>query len=247
MSQPNRAGRRKSPIGRDACLQADAHVTVVIPTLDEGRRIGALLAVLAGAPALVARIVVSDGGSVDDTVSIARRHGAEVVTGRPGRGGQLRRGAERIADGWIWLLHADSELPPGWAESLRDTLARADPARAYYGRLRFASGDIRARIVERLAGWRCRVFRLPYGDQSLLIHARLLAALGGVPDLKLMEDVALARRLGRRLALMDLVIGTSARTYQRDGWFRRAAGNLIRLALFLAGRDPARLAKTYRR
>ena len=229
-------------------MAATGRVTVVIPTLDEGHRIGALLAALAGAPALVARIVVSDGGSADDTLSIARRHGADVVTGPPGRGGQLRRGAERIADGWIWLLHADSELPPGWAGALRDTLARADPGRAYYGRLRFASGDVRARIVERLAGWRCRVFRLPYGDQSLLIHARLLAALDGVPDLKLMEDVALARRLGRRrLAPMDLVISTSARAYQRDGWFRRAARNLIRLLMFLAGRDPARLAKAYRR
>lgn len=225
-----------------------APLTVIIPTLNEAETLPALLHRLAEAGPFVARVIVADGGSTDATAEIARRHGALVLSGPPGRGHQLRRGAAAAATAWLWLLHADSLLPDSWPQTLATTLATADPARAHYGRLRFASADPRARLFERLVALRCRLLALPYGDQSLLIRADLLSRIGGVPDLKLMEDVALARRLGRRrLAPMKLVIKTDASAYHRDGWFRRAARNLLRLARYLAGADPAALAVRYSR
>jgi GT2 family glycosyltransferase len=90
------------------------------------------------------------------------------------------------------------------------------------------------------------VFALPYGDQGMLIHRDLLRAVGGMRDLPLMEDVDLVRRLGRkRLAALDAEAVTGAARWERDGWTRRSARNLVCLSLYLAGVKPATIARLY--
>ncbi len=225
-----------------------ARLTVVIPALDEADNLARLLPQLLGAPHLVERVIVSDGGSRDGSAALARLLGARVIEGAVGRGAQLGCGVAAAGPGWLWLLHADTTLQPDWAAALSSCLATADPAKAHYGMLRFASPRWQARCAEAFVRLRCALFALPYGDQSLLVQGALLAAAGGVPELRLMEDVALARRLGRRrLAAMKLIVTTDAAAYERDGWLRRSAGNLWRLARFLAGGDAGRLAGGYRR
>ena len=86
-------------------------ISVVIPTLNEAAELRATLACVAGVPE-VTEVIVSDGGSVDDTVSLARAAGARVVSGPRGRGGQLRRGADLATGDVVLLLHADTWLPP---------------------------------------------------------------------------------------------------------------------------------------
>ena len=94
--------------------------------------------------------------------------------------------------------------------------------------------------------WRCRVLALPYGDQGLLIHRDLLASVGGIRPLPLMEDVDLVRRLGRRrLVALDAAAITSAAKWQRQGWYRRSLRNLACLALYFAGVPPRLIARLY--
>ena len=212
-----------------------APITVIIPTLNAQAHLPALLASLTTSPDLIATIIISDGGSIDATLSIARAAGATLLQVPPGRGGQFRRAIAHAithaGPGWLWLLHADSTLPPDWPAAIRPALS--DPNRAHYAQLRFDSPDRTARLLEWAVRLRCSLWGLPYGDQSLLIHSDLLTAIGGMPDLALMEDVALARTLGRsRLALLDLILTTDASAYHRDGWLRRATRNLLRLAQF---------------
>jgi hypothetical protein len=62
----------------------------------------------------------------------------------------------------------------------------------------------------------------------------------------LMEDVDLARRLGReRLKPIGATMLASARRYQRDGYWRRPLRNLFCLSLYFAGIPPERIAKLY--
>jgi glycosyltransferase involved in cell wall biosynthesis len=230
--------------------RCEAPLIVIIPTLNEAAHLPALLASLTSAnPTTACTIIISDGGSTDATRQIAQQAGAHLIDGPPGRGGQFQRGialGQSInPESWLWLLHADSALPPNWPEAVR--AAYTHPNRAYYGRLRFDSADPRARLLELGVRLRCALFALPYGDQSLLIHPALLTAIGGMPGLPLMEDVALAQSLGRRrLAPLDLRITTDPSAYLRDGWLRRAVQNLTRLLRFL--RTPhTPLAADYRR
>jgi hypothetical protein len=91
------------------------------------------------------------------------------------------------------------------------------------------------------------VLGLPYGDQGLLIHRDLLRAVGGLKPLPLMEDVDLARRIGRaRLMPLGADAVTSAVRWERDGYLRRSARNLVCLSLWFAGVPPRLILRLYR-
>ena len=223
-----------------------APLSIVVPTLDADRDLpetaAALLDGVVGG--LVRELIVSDGGSVDETVSVARALGARIVTGPAGRGGQLRRGVEAARGPWLLLLHADTHPGRGWTDAVAAHLTR--PERAGYFRLRFRARGAAPRLVAGWANLRSRAFGLPYGDQGLLIHRDLLEEIGGVPDLPLMEDVTLARRLRGRLTVLDADAWTSAERYLAEGWARRGGRNLWTLAQHLAGAESERLAVRYR-
>jgi rSAM/selenodomain-associated transferase 2 len=223
-----------------------AELSVIIPTLEAGQALPDCLAALfEGVRAgLIREVIVSDGGSGDATREIAEAAGAVLVTGPPSRGGQLRRGAAAAGGAWFLFLHADTLLPEGWAVAVR---ARMETGGAAAFRLRFDAGGMAARLAAGWANLRTVIFGLPYGDQALLVSRRDHDAAGGFRDIPLMEDVALARALGGRIALLPLAVTTSAARYRREGWLRRGGRNLWLLALYLCGADPARLAARYRR
>lgn len=222
-----------------------APLSVVIPTRDAAAEVAALLSRLMDgvADGLVREVILSDGESGDDIAELAEAVGAEFVPGPAGRGGQLRRGVAAARGEWILVLHADSGLPEGWVDHVR--AAMTDPDRAHAFRLGFRARGLAPRIFASWANLRSRLFRLPYGDQGLLIRSGMYSAAGGYADIPLMEDVALVRALGGKVALMPAVLTTSATRYETEGWLRRGSGNLWLLLRYLAGADPARLARSY--
>ncbi len=217
-------------------------MTAVIPTLNAASVLPGTLAALGGQ----VDVVVSDGGSTDGTPDVARAAGAAVVEGPRGRGVQIAAGIEAARSPWLLLLHADTRLAPGWAAAAAAHM-RAAPDRAGYFRFALDSADPRARRLERMVAWRCRVLAMPYGDQGLLIARDVLDEVGGVRPMPLMEDVDLVRRLGRgRLTPLAADALTSAGRWERDGWRRRSARNLACLALWHTGVPPSLVARLYR-
>jgi rSAM/selenodomain-associated transferase 2 len=214
----------------------------VIPALDGGATIAGTIAAVSDE---ADEVVVSDGGSTDATCAIAAGLGARSIVAARGRGEQIAAGVAASTGDWLLLLHADTRLDPGWREEASWFMgARSD--RAAYFRFALDSADIRARRIEQLVAWRCRRFGLPYGDQGLLISRCLLARLGGVRPLPLMEDVDLVRRIGRtRLVALDSRAVTSAARWERQGWRRRSARNLLCLTLYFAGVPPRVLRRLY--
>jgi rSAM/selenodomain-associated transferase 2 len=217
-------------------------VSVVVPALNVAATLAATVATVGWA----AEIVMVDGGSTDGTAFLATRLGARVVPASRGRGVQLAAGVAAARHDWLLLLHADTLLGPS-AEAVASAHMARCPDRAGYFRFVLDSADPRARRLERLVAWRCRLLALPYGDQGLLIHRDLLRNAGGIRPLPLMEDVDLISRLGRhRLMALDAVAITSAAKWQRDGWLRRSVRNLCCLGLWFAGVAPERIARIYR-
>jgi rSAM/selenodomain-associated transferase 2 len=227
-------------------LQERHLVSAVIPVLDAAAELPATLAALTASP-LIHEIIVVDGGSEDDGPQIARAAGARIVEAARGRGTQLAAGAAAVGGDWLLFLHADCRPLPGWEEAVSDFISAPDAeGRAGYFRTSLDDASPAARRLERLVAWRCRALALPYGDQGLLIHRRLYDAIGGFAAIPLMEDVDLARRLGRaRLKPVGATMLASARRYRRDGYWRRPLRNLLCLALYFAGVSPARIAKIY--
>lgn len=222
-----------------------APISVIIPTLDAEAALPRCLAALVeGLEAgLIRELVISDGGSADATCAVARAWGAEVLTGPPSRGGQLQRGCAAARGDWLLILHADTILAPGWTQAVAAHLGAEE---AGYFRLRFDSGGLAAWMVAGWANLRSRA-GLPYGDQGLLLRRSLYYAVGGYPDQPLMEDVAMARRLRGVLRCLPATAVTSAEKYRRQGWLRRGGRNLLTLARYATGADPAALARSYRR
>jgi len=105
--------------------------SVVIPALDEGARVGPVIAALLpltvpdrdrGLPALVDELVVVDGGSRDDTVARAREAGARVIVqprddgvgGAGGKGAALQHGVRETSGDLVAFVDADVHDPhPG--------------------------------------------------------------------------------------------------------------------------------------
>lgn len=222
-----------------------AQIDVIIPTLNAAMSLATTLDAL---PRGVA-VIVSDGGSTDQTVAIAQTAGACVVSGPPGRGRQLAAGAAVATRPWRLFLHADTTVSAeGWAAILRH-LERPD-SRGQAGSLRLAIDDPawQARVIENAVAWRVRTLGLPYGDQGLLIHRDLYDAVGGYPDLPLMEDVEIMRRLGRaRHVVLSGEARTSAARWRRRGWIRQTALNLSCISLYRLGVSADRIAKLYGR
>lgn len=217
-------------------------MTAVIPTLNAASVLPGTLAALAE----WVDVVVADGGSTDGTPDMARAAGAVAVVGPRGRGVQIGAGIAAARSPWLLLLHADTRLMPGWVGAAAAHMSTT-PDRAGYFRFALDSADPRARRLERMVAWRCRALAMPYGDQGLLVARDVLDAVGGVRPLPLMEDVDLVRRLGRN-RLMPLAVDalTNAGRWERDGWRRRSARNLMCLALWRAGMPLPWVVRLYK-
>lgn len=226
-------------------------VSIIIPTLDAAEALHRSLPPLAGFAALdlIREVIVADGGSADETPAIAEATGARFVQAEKGRGMQLAAGADAARGDWLLFLHADTVLQPGWDRAVRDFIGEdGNLRRAGYFRFALDDGRPGARRVQWLANLRARVLGLPYGDQGLLISRGLYRHLGGFRPLALMEDVDLARRIGRgRLRMLAAVAVTSAERYRRGGFWRRPMRNQFCLFLWFIGVPLERIMRIYDR
>lgn len=218
-------------------------LAVIVPTLDEEECLERTLPLLAG---LGDELVVSDGGSSDGTVELARRHGALVVEGGRGRGPQLNRGAAATRAEVMLFLHADTLPPPGAAEAIRRAVASGAEGGGF--RLEFETTNAWMRLGTRLVSLRTRLTRIPLGDQGQFVTRATFEEMGGYRDWPILEDLDFARRLRRchRLVILPLAMKTSDRRYLRRGIARTVAVNWLIWLLYALGVSPHRLARLYR-
>ena len=175
----------------------------------------------------------------------------EVIVAAPpplGRGAQMNAGARRATGEWLLFLHADSRLADGWLDALQRAVAHHDLIGGWF-RFSLDAGAWQARVIERLVDLRVWLFKLPYGDQGFFVRRDVFASLGGYREWPLMEDVDFIRRLRRsgRLVQLPMRLTTSARRWERDGWFRRSTRNLVLVSLYSLGVAPQTLARWYSR
>lgn len=217
---------------------------IVVPVLNEAHGIAAFLRSLQPLRDRGARVVVVDGGSDDATLDIARQHADLSFVAPRGRAAQMNAGVAAGPAEALLFLHADTRLPDDadalLAHALRDhAWGRFD--------VRIDSLRMGLRLTQALMNRRSRWTGIATGDQAIFVRHDVFRAVGGFPEIALMEDIALSRRLLRygRPACLRQHVTTSARRWERDGVVRTILLMWGLRAAYFLGADPARLALCY--
>lgn len=220
-------------------------ISVVIPALNEARQLPAVLDTIQLANPV--EVIVVDGGSADGTADVAEARGGRVVRATPGRSHQLNCGAAAATGEILLFLHADTRLPEGFDHTIRQTLAQPGVVAGAF-RLAIDGPGRGLRWVEWGVNLRSRLLQMPYGDQGIFLKAEVFHNLGGFPDLPMMEDFELVRRLRQvgRVAIAPSAVVTSDRRWRTLGILRTTLANQAMIAGYLLGVDPHKLARWYR-
>ncbi|WP_187270992.1 TIGR04283 family arsenosugar biosynthesis glycosyltransferase [Neolewinella aurantiaca] len=218
--------------------------SVIIPTLNEERHLPDTLRRL---PLEEVEVVISDGGSSDNTRQIARSFGAIVVVSPPGRARQLNTGARAASGQWFYFLHADTTPPQNLSLHLRAAAQIGLPARFA---VRFDREDENRwlALFGRMSKYDVSVFR--FGDQSLFLSREQFQSSGGYrEDHELMEGHELARRIEKSAGgfrVMNGAVTTSSRRYLRYGVVFTQLVFVLIVALYYSGIPQRRLVEIYK-
>jgi rSAM/selenodomain-associated transferase 2/rSAM/selenodomain-associated transferase 1 len=226
--------------------RASRTLSVIIPALNEARVLPATLKSVAQDHPN--EILVVDGGSVDDTSKVAGSFGAQVISSPPGRARQMNHGAAAARGEILLFVHADTELPAGYRDPIHTALRSPHTVSGAFS-FRIREPFSGRSMVEWLANMRSRLWQLPFGDQGLFVRRWAFEYLGGFPDISLMEDYELVRRLKRLGKVVTLTpeARTSGRRWRELGVIRTTLINRLAIIGYRLGIAPSRLANFYYR
>lgn len=191
-------------------------VSVIIPALNEEERLARLLSIL-GDERSIHEVIVSDGGSSDGTVEVAKSFSVKVVHSSRGRGHQLASAVESSNGEVLFFLHADSEPAAGSISGLEELMRDSPAIGGGNFRVKYDGESFFFRFVEQLTGF-LRQLGLYYGDSGIFVRRSVYDSIGGFKKLAIMEDVDFVLRLERRsktCCIRNYPLLTSTRRFQR--------------------------------
>jgi rSAM/selenodomain-associated transferase 2 len=230
-----------------------AKISIVIPVLNEAATIQETLTRIQNASDV--EVIVVDGGSQDETVAIAKHlrktfapfFGMKVISAAAGRANQMNAGAAVATGDILVFLHADTCLPPEFDFLLPLALQDAATIAGAF-ELRINAQLRGLRLIERMVNVRSRFLSMPYGDQAIFLKASVFHEMGGFPNLPIMEDFELMRRLKRhgRIAIISAPVLTSGRRWQKLGVVKTTLINQVVIVAYLLGVSPTQIVRWYR-
>ena len=220
-----------------------SNISIIIPTLNEAENLPALKPLTN----LVEEIIVVDGGSSDASVQIAKGLGFTVLASDKGRGVQLNLGAEKASSTLLLFLHADTLLPSGFPDLVKDCLADPKTILGSFS-LQLDNKNILLHIICACANLRSRYLSLPYGDQAFFLRKHDFHALGGFPEIPIMEDYVFVKQAKKqgKVRTLPQTVTTSARRWQALGPTLTTVINQLMILGYRLGVSPEKLASFYR-
>lgn len=208
-------------------------ISIIIPTSNEAEFLPATLS--AASVGCRHEVLVVDVQSTDQTVAIARAHGARVVSGPiRQRAAQMNLGAELARGEVLLFLHGDTILPAGALTQIERALSDPHVIGGAFAR-RYDSRSRLLRVTCMLAYVRGRMSGWFLGDQAMFVRADVFRKFGGFRDLALFEDLDFSRRLrsqGRTVILRPAVI-SAARRFERRGPWRTTWNDFVLTCRYL--------------
>ena len=219
-------------------------LSIIVPVLDEAPGIEACLRALSPMRARGTEVIVVDGGSVDDTAALSRPLADRVITSPRGRAKQMNAGARAASGEALLFLHADTTLPDDADRLVGQALVQRE-----WGRfdVRIDGAAPGLAVVAAFMNLRSRLTSIATGDQAIFVQRATFDAVGGFPDIPLMEDIALSRALRARgrPACVAARAATSGRRWERQGVARTILLMWRLRYAYWRGAEPAELARRY--
>jgi len=222
-------------------------IAVVVPVLNE-RKVGErLIARLGMVAADVEEVVIVDGGSTDMTADTLTESGFRVVHAGPGRGRALNVGARATTADILVFLHADTDLPEGWANLVKQALASENAVWGRFG-VRISGRSRLLPVVAWMMNTRSRWTGIATGDQVIFMSRQAYVQIGGIPEQPLMEDIELSRRLKKltQPTCLAAKVSTSGRRWDERGVVRTIFLMWALRFLYWLGLSPERAYRLYK-
>ena len=161
-------------------------VSIIVPTLNEELVLEKTLTQIRQLSPH--EVIVSDGGSSDDTCHIAEKYSHCIIIGSAGRARQMNAAADEATGDLLLFLHADNRLEP---ESYRKMLESMVGSKWIGGAftLCIESDKWSMNLITLLANIRSRYFGLAYGDQGFFVRAEVFKNMNGFSPIPICEDL----------------------------------------------------------
>lgn len=224
---------------------SDCPLSIIIPLLNEAALVQPALQALQGLRSAGVELIVVDGGSDDQSMALAAGLADKILQVDRGRARQMNAGAAQARGNTLLFLHIDTRL--NLSVDQIAPLFQQNPASWGFFPVQLSGRHKLLRVIERAMNLRSKLTAIATGDQCLYIQRSLFAQLEGFPDIALMEDIALCKRLRKhcRPGVMPVSVVTSSRKWERQGIVKTVCLMWrLRLAYFL-GAKPGQLAKSY--
>lgn len=218
-------------------------LSIIIPVLNEAALIQHHLRELRRTVSDATEIIVVDGGSTDETLTLAHPLADQVITSSKGRAAQMNAGAAIAQGQCLLFLHIDTQLPV----NVLKQLSKASESDWGFFAIRLSGQRWEFRLIEFMINARSRLSAVATGDQCIFIGRQLFAQCGGYKALPLMEDVEISKRLRRIQSPMVITnkAVTSSRRWEEHGIWRTVILMWRLRWAFFRGADPHTFAERY--
>lgn len=190
-------------------------------------------------------VIVVDGGSRDNTVSLATALSDTVIHAKKSRAIQMNAGAQIATGDYFLFLHADTKLPDNVSRLFLKIKKHDDK----WGRfdIKLSGNHFLFRIIEKCMNIRSRLTSIATGDQVIFVHKELFNQIEGFPQQTLMEDIAISKLLSERfkpVCLKENVV-SSSRRWEQNGIVKTIIRMWFLRLLYYFDYDTNKLAKMY--
>ncbi len=222
-------------------------VSIIIPVYHENNINKIIDSIISNETSIDYEIIVVD---IEDQSTIKLIENEEVITttAPQGRAFQMNKGFKLAGGDYLLFLHADTLLPNNALECIVKTLDAPSPYSAGAFDISIDTDDKILTKISKMASWRSKFFKLPYGDQAIFVKKEVFENIGGYREISLMEDVNFMQKLKRKkqkIQILEEQIITSARRWEKNGVIKTTLTNIALQLLYFAGVHPNTLAKYY--
>jgi rSAM/selenodomain-associated transferase 2 len=217
--------------------------SIIIPTLNEEEFLPRVLTNLQKFREEI-EIIISDGGSTDNTIKIAENLGAKVCSSKKGKGMQMNRAVQSSNGEVLIFLHADTFLPDDALHLINKYFFNGKIDIATF-KMKFDSENLLMKIYS----WFTRFDSIftTFGDQVIVVRRNFFNELGGFPNLPIFEDVEFFRKARKSKTIYKLqsFATTSARRFEKRGILKTQLLNGFYILSYFAGKNPDNIYSKY--